>query len=578
MWSVSLAWATLLFAEAAAPPAADVHAGPSPDSVAVVRAARSAQADFERMRRANLPRDAGGGSGGRCDARIGRFCYWYDPEDRAQPAESPRVRAARAQLIAHLETAADRLPGDDWVAGQRVRYLVEDGRPDAADAAARACAGTRWWCYALRGYARHAAGRAPEAEAAFDSALIAMPRHDRCQWRDLSVLLDGAAADRYHRLDCADRDTLEQRIWWLARPLQMRAGDDHRAEYLARLVMARMLEHARTTEALAWGDDARELLVRYGWPTWWTVDFAAPLGSSAGPAIIGHEPAPSFVFVPRARALEAPLASAADDWVLRPSEPARSRYAPAYATAFGPLEEQLALFRRGDSMLVVGAARVRDDSIPATDTLDVALVVSDGRPDHAVVVRSADPRRAFVLRAATRWGPALVSLEMLAPRARRAARVRRAVAPSTAGGVLALSDILLLEPDPTGARLPSTLDEATDRALGSVRLTAGRSVGLYWELYGASADTQHVTYSLAAVRTTEPWYRRAAEALGVARARPPARLEWEEVPAGTAGLAARAVRLDLADLRPGRYRLELRVTRGVDQWATTTRDIEIVAP
>src|SRR5688500_6165443 len=53
---------------------------PTPDSVTVLSAARKAQATFERVRRAHLPRTWTSGAGSRCDETIGRFCYWDDDD------------------------------------------------------------------------------------------------------------------------------------------------------------------------------------------------------------------------------------------------------------------------------------------------------------------------------------------------------------------------------------------------------------------------------------------------------------------------------------------------------------------
>jgi hypothetical protein len=46
---------------------------PVADSTRDLRSARSAQASFERARRYNLPE--GGGSSGRCDVQLGRYCW-----------------------------------------------------------------------------------------------------------------------------------------------------------------------------------------------------------------------------------------------------------------------------------------------------------------------------------------------------------------------------------------------------------------------------------------------------------------------------------------------------------------------
>jgi hypothetical protein len=68
------------------------------------------------------------------------------------------VIAARARLLATLDSIGALLPGDRWILGQRVRYFMEAGRPLAADSMAVQCAGrtavsaTASWCLALAGY------------------------------------------------------------------------------------------------------------------------------------------------------------------------------------------------------------------------------------------------------------------------------------------------------------------------------------------------------------------------------------------------------------------------------------------
>ena len=108
-----------------------VGPGVSPaDSVHLVRDVQSTQRSFESFRRMRLPlRER---SFGPCDVRIGRYCYWRgDDDDDPMPEEAPAIRARRAELIRALDSAAAVLEGDAWIAGQLVRYLVEDGRSDA---------------------------------------------------------------------------------------------------------------------------------------------------------------------------------------------------------------------------------------------------------------------------------------------------------------------------------------------------------------------------------------------------------------------------------------------------------------
>jgi len=114
-----------------------------PDSEQVSRRARDLQATFERRRRAMLPRFYTG-QASHC-LIVGRFCEWHpNLKDYVVPGEGKNIIQARASLLRELEKASDALPGDEWIAGQRIRYLVE-GRDSSAISVARSCRSTRWW-------------------------------------------------------------------------------------------------------------------------------------------------------------------------------------------------------------------------------------------------------------------------------------------------------------------------------------------------------------------------------------------------------------------------------------------------
>ena len=156
-----------------------------PDSQHILRSARAAQAGFESIRRHNLPKEPGHGAAD-CDERIGRFCYWYDDDDetpRPPPPESEAITRARARLLATLDSAALALPGAEWIAGQRVRYLLQSGRPAEALAAARTCRAALWWCEALTGLALHVAGDYGPADSAYRAALAAKIGRASCRER-----------------------------------------------------------------------------------------------------------------------------------------------------------------------------------------------------------------------------------------------------------------------------------------------------------------------------------------------------------------------------------------------------------
>lgn len=536
------------------------------DSAALLRRARDAQADFEWDRRLRLPFTLGGSSGA-CDVRVGRFCYWHDPDARRPPPEASRIGEARARLIRVLDSVAMLLPADDWIAGQRVRYLVDAGRAEAALAAARGCRGTRWWCEALEGLARHVAGDFPGAERAFRAALDDMPAPERCRWTDLSVLLAGPAGRQYRRLECAARAELDARIWWLARPLFSSDGNDRRTEHFARLTMARAWGDAATPFGRLHGADVTELMVRYGWPVAWS-QRSTP-GPGAERVVVGSEREPSYHFLPES--LAAPGTRARDDAPL-----ARERYAPAYADTFAFFEPELSAFRHGDSTLVVAVYDLARDTLFRDAPREVALALARDQDTPPVVTRRTEAGVSGALLASAPWRARLASLEITAPRRRRAARGRAAlpVLPA-AGGRVAISDLLAFHPQDS---LPPDLAAAFLHA-GSLRaLPRGARVGLYWEVYGLDPTGEPLAASVSVTPERVGWLRRAIGTLGLAGPPRRVRIDWSEMGVPDDGIAGRALVVDLSTLPPGRYRLEVRVQAAGADAAAATRPLRIVAP
>jgi hypothetical protein len=540
------------------------------DSTEVLRRAQDAQARFERYRVQHLPLSFGYGRP-RCDEVIGRFCFWHDDGDDTPPPEPHRIRVARDSLIAVLDRAAAALSGDAWIAGQRVRYLVEQERSDEALAAARRCAAERWWCLALEGLARHTAGDFSGANAAYDSALAQMPEQERCAWTDISLLLDDPIHKRYERSSCAERQGMEERFWWLAQPLHLFPGNDVRSEHFARITTARIEERSRTTHSLRWGDDLLELRIRYGWPTQWSRERPSST-SIAGPSTIGHEPSPSFYFLPSPDAIEQPQRASADDWDFDTVRP-RHRYAPSYARHFAALEHQAALFRRGDSVLIVAAYDVSRDTALAGEPLTAGLIVSARDPVARIATRrdSARGGGALVVMAPDR--PLLFSLEVASESRRAAARSRYAVHASSAGGALRLSELLLFLPRD---ELPTTLDDVLPLVLGSLKLPQGASVGLYWEVYGQPQAVAPLVATLDVEPVDRPALRKAVEAIGLAAKPTRVKMRWQDGPSSVESAFARTLAVNLASLRRGRYRMQLTIAGNDGPLLTTARDIEIV--
>jgi len=541
------------------------------DSLRLSHRARDAQADFEWTRRHNLPAVPGGGDP--CEEHIGRFCWYHEASAAARPEEPRQIRESRELLIRQLDSAAAVIPGDEWIAGQRVRYLVEDGRAGEALAAARACRAATSWCEALAGLALHAAADFAAADSSFALALRDMPPDERCRWTDLSALLDGALARRYRRVGCADpaRDGFAARLWWLAQPFYSLPGNDRRTEHFARMTMVRLAARSRTAYGVPWGDDLRELTLRYGWPTYWTQAPAGP-GLSLDVAITGHDPDSAYHFLPDVRGFDQPGNADVRAWALDPPRP-RERYAPPYAGSVAALEHQVAMFRRGDSCLAVAAYDIARDTLfaGAHPAPDVALVLARDEFSAPVIERRPVVGSSDVMVGKSTCGPVLLSFEVVAPARRHAARARYGVRPPGEGG--ALSDVLLFDPRDS---LPTELAAVLPFVRGSTTVDSDARLGLFWEVYGLDPAGETVTTAVRVVPTRTGWLRRATQSLGLARRSAPVQVEWTETLRPRGGIAARPLALELSGLTPGRYRIEVAVAGR--QAAVVAREITVRSP
>jgi hypothetical protein len=523
------------------------------DSASLLARSRSAQAGFERFRYVRLPRTHQSVGGGECHEIIGRFCFWFDPEPNIPPPEAPAISERRRQLLDRLAAAGDALPGDAWIAGQRVRYLVEAGDEDAAIAYARACKAGRWWCAALEGYALHEAQRFTESQAAFDTALALMPAEEREKWTDVSDLLRPEDQREYRRAPAEERARLARRLWWLSDPLWSDAGNDRLTEHYARWTMHVIQQRARQVDRLAWRDDMREIVVRYGWFTAW--ERYEPLfyyGSSGGGTIAYNDPRTWEWLVPLSRVRE-PRTLVGDEWPLLEATPTATRYAPEHTARVMALPHQVAVFPRPSGAVLVAGYALPADSLPADPRIRAAAVVmTDADAPRAVSPwQPTAATGAFQLELPA--SPAVLSLEVREDSTRTLARQRQGIAWNADARV---SDLLLLaHPE---AR-PEDLDEAARIARGSAEVRPGERVGVFWEMYGLPAGDS-VTIRVGLMSPQAGWARRRLEAVGIARGARPVRMGWREEMDGEA-VAARSVTVGIPrDLRPGEYTLEVSVS------------------
>lgn len=528
---------------------------------------RDRQAAFEAYRRANLPRFQLSRSGpAACDEQVGRFCYWYDEREPDPPEEPAQIGEARARLIAVLDSAYQRFPGDRWTSGQLIRYLTEAGRMDDAVREARRCQVEGWWCHALQGFALHVAGRHAAADSAWTRALAAMDERRRCEWRDLKLILDDRLLRDYREGGCDAREALERRIWWLARPMMSLAGNDARSEFLSRRLYTVFVEDAPSVYALGFDADERELLLRYGWPRAWSAHEAYVYGQGRQRIITGHEPMPAPPMLPVAATVRNPALSDSVGWRGKGLPGVRARYAPVVARSLLPLDHQSAIFRRGDSALVVMAYDVSGNRALAraateAGALTAALVLTKGEEADATIVRAEAPGVRGTLTARTSWGPMLMSAEVASRRDQVLARARYGMrATDTPGSRVSISDLLLFTPYDG---MPRTLEEVLPHVAPTQVLAPGGRIGIYWETYNTNPGGEGIDVAITVAPEAQGgggWMRRGLTALRLVREAEPVTVGLSDVSARGRGFTPRAVVVDLSTLKPGRYLMQLEIS------------------
>ena len=520
----------------------------------------------------------------RCDERVGRFCYWYEEDSPDPPTEPDQIREARDRLIEQIDSTGREFPNDRWVSGQRIRYLTEAGRYDDAVRAAQACTSREWWCYALRGFAYHVAGRFEEADSSYEGAIRLMSQAERCAWRDMKLLLDDDRLKWYREQNCNGRLPVEQRVWWLSRPMLSGKGNDARTEYYSRLMMAHFVEDAPSAYVMGFDFDERELTLRYGWPIAWTRQPAGNLLSGGGePGLVGHERTPAHPFLPVRGVLENPASSDSAGWRSKGIPPVRARYSPVYAKRLLPLEHQSALFRRGDSALVLAAWSVAKDSelSAAVDAHDLtaAMVLTRGEEKDAVVVRSESPQRTGTFMARSTWGSMLMSIEVGAAKRHTLSRARYGVRRTDeSSSRIQVSDIVLYEPyDST----PTSAEDVLSHMRTSDRIAVGSRVGIFWEAYNTDPTGEGIEVNITVAPENKAggggWLTRGLRALRRVKEAQPVSVGLRDVSARGSPVTARAVEVDLSTLTPGRYLLQLELNAGPNV-VRVERTISIVAP
>ena len=551
------------------------------------------------------------------DERLG-----IDAEIR--PELLPGLRLQRLALLALLDRAAAAVPDDDWIAGQRVRFALDQGDTTRALASAMDCRAQTGWCMALQAYVRYGRGQVPLADSIFQAAVVRLPGIERCEWTDLAVLLGSDGAKAYEKIPCHDRDSVNARIWWLTTPMYTESGNERRAEHYAREVDLKLRE--TDVPAQRWdmrdregGQAVREMLIRYGWPaySYWAGHYedAGHFGylgvfdsttMAAGIFATAEYPLNRFHTVPSWTAIEDPWHAADSAWSLDiPLLPKTSVMDVTWwpqehaVHAAGPLVQlsdvQSALLRRDSTIALAVATEPQPRLLrrPSGDTIAAALIVSSG-PDSIRVQRArAVVGATAVMRTTIASAPEIVGVEYPQGGGRPSVRTRFGVVPpptlrEMAPHAVAISPPVLLRAPEAGATPETDPDRALDLMFGATTFSTMGRVGVYWETYGVGAgDTVDVAVHISPRLPPRGVLRRVVSRLGIG-APPPGGVSggWREpspgrlvttIP-GAHPIQARNVTLDLSRLAPGPYAIAVSVARPGEAPISATREFVILPP
>jgi hypothetical protein len=447
-----------------------------------------------------------------------------------------------------------------------VHYRIDGKSPASADSVARACRATSWWCRALVGYADHRLGRSAAAESAFVAALDAMPDSTRCKWRDIAVLLPSNTRNYYEKLSCEARRPVEDRYWILSRPRLAGDANDWRTEFYVRRVLVTLYRKATSTLQGAWGRDNEELLLRYGWPIGWRRSQSA-YGSLLDVSVTEYHPVPSYNFAPDEALYDTSATAQNDGWDLQARLP-EARYSPRLVGHVAPVAMQVARFRRGDSVLVVSAHALANDSLGADADAELAVAMADGTMRHVAAGGRMGRARLMV-----ESFPVLAGVEITDTTTRTLARARALLRVPDHSLSLALSDLLLFRAS-EGA--PESIDAALEAAVPGDTLSRSRPIGIYGETYGISESGESFDVGVTVERIDRSWFRGAKQLLRLAQPDNPLRLRWNDArPSAPGQPISRAISLDLANQSPGKYRITVGLIRADGSVVASTRVIEL---
>ncbi|MEX2280974.1 MAG: hypothetical protein WEE89_00635 [Gemmatimonadota bacterium] len=550
---------------------------PSTDTTALRAELQKTATEYERIRKNSAPHRLM--QNAFCDEKVGRYCIVYDVgTSQALPPEPEQVKQARAKAIDAFKRGFALWPADTLVAGPLVRYLIENAQPKDALTVAQQhtdVSPNRHWAIMVQGLALHSMADDSTAESAFASVLQQQLPFDRVRMRDVAPLLARDEEERYRALAARDRARYQERLWNLADPLFLTAGNESLTEHFARQIYGRILAVAPAVDNLGWGPDAEILTLRFGVPTTRTRNYGQ---GSGGISIVEHFPPTQLTYVPPAAITKGALTvhEPGSAW---PYDTIRSRsgYAPLTFRWMQVLEHQIARYPGATAGTVRVDFQFKLDSIaPRPARVEVGLFLLDSMAQVVGTIRdTVVGERDLIsarLSAPLTAGVVAYSVEALELGSRQAGRARYNF-PVSKPGRLAVADLVILSAG--DAAPPKSKTDAAFQPFSSLRIPRGQPIALYVEARGLKpAASKRVRYrvDLEVLEQSSPGtFTRAVRSLGrllgVAGDPVAPRVTWtEEQPA--ADLTVIALKLGAMQLEPGVKQFRLTLTDLETQAAT----------
>ena len=322
--------------------------------------------------------------------------------------------------------------------------------------------------------------------------------------------------------------------------------------------------------------------------------------------MIGHQLPNGREFTPPGRVLEGPSATKPGDWVPEEERP-RSTHVPAYAPALMPGIAQVAVFHRGDSIVVAAStelptnpdtlsratvSRLRSgNEVPAEGPIpwpqpallhgpeQFGLFVVDevGRisgTTTGVSGKRDSGTRVGALRLTVPAGAYLLSVEAWAPEEGLGGRIRHGITTEAIPDDLAtLSDLVLMHPQDS---LPQNLLSALPSMRSSAQLQADSSLVLGWEVFGLGFRQEEVSFELSFDKEGEGFFGKIRGWLGFGGRDEPLKIVWSEPGPSDSGPWFRSVEVTIPEVDPGEYLLRLAVATPGREELVRTRVVEIV--